>query len=214
MKKKLPLFLFVPLLLIFSCTKADTKNISSSDNNAIKSDNKGSAEQEKVFSAISEKSVPWYSEKLEAIGFYVFPEPQAFSSFSVLNLNGKATSVESLLGKVVLLNFWATWCPPCRSEMPTIEILNNTMKDKNFAIMAISVGEKHSTVSDFLKSSPYTFPVYLDETGAVSRSFVGQGIPTTFILNKQGEVIAGVIGALSYSDPSVVEVFKNLAEKL
>lgn len=215
MKKLLPWLMVLGIIFVASCTK--TASADASDKSSQSSaNNTGTAvqETEKQLAAVPLKAAPWYGEKLEAMGFYVFPEPQAMPPFSVMGMDGKTIGIDSLAGKVVLLNFWATWCPPCRSEMPTMETLHKFMNGMNFTIAAISVGEKRSTVSSFLAESPYSFPIYLDESGAVSRSFVGQGIPTTYILDKKGRAIAGVIGALSYSEPFVLELFKDLAEKL
>lgn len=157
---------------------------------------------------------PWYADRLEALGFYVFPAPEPIPPFPVKTLKGADASLAALNGKVVLLNFWATWCPPCRMEMPSIQVLYDKVKGTAFDIMAISVSEKSSTVTDFLKNNPYSYPMYLDESGSASAPFAGRGIPTTFILDKQGRAIAGIIGARSYDGPEVVALFKELAEKL
>jgi len=157
---------------------------------------------------------PWYADRLEALGFYVFPAPEPIPPFSVKTLKGADASLAALSGKVVLLNFWATWCPPCKMEMPSIQVLYDKMKGTAFDIMAISVSEKPSTVTDFLKNNPYSYPMYLDESGSASAPFASRGIPTTFILDKQGRAIAGIVGSRSYDGPEVVSLFKELAEKL
>jgi thiol-disulfide isomerase/thioredoxin len=157
----------------------------------------------------------WYGARLEELGFYVFPKPEPLPPFGVQDLNAKAVGVDKLAGKVVLLNFWATWCPPCRAEMPSIEILYKKTRDVAFDIMAVSVAEPKKTVTDFLKGNPqYTFPMYLDESGAASAPFAGRGIPTTFILDKQGRAIAGLVGSRMYDGPEVVSLFRELAERL
>jgi thiol-disulfide isomerase/thioredoxin len=157
---------------------------------------------------------PWYAAELEKLGFFVFPSPEPIPAFTVKTLAGADTGVSALAGKVVLLNFWATWCPPCRTEMPSIQILHEKLKGSAFEVMAISVAEKPGTVTDFLKSNPYTFPMYLDETGSASAPFASRGIPTTFLLDKQGRAIAAIVGARSYDGPELVALFKSLAERL
>ncbi|GAB1456504.1 MAG: TlpA disulfide reductase family protein [Spirochaetia bacterium] len=156
----------------------------------------------------------WYAEDLERLGFYVFPTPEPLPPFVVKNLSGQDVALASLAGKVVLLNFWATWCPPCRTEMPSIQVLHTKLDGKAFEVMAVSVAEKPSTVKDFLKSNPYDFPMYLDEDGSVSAPFAGRGIPTTFLLDKQGRAIAGFIGARSYDGPEIIALFTELSERL
>ena len=80
--------------------------------------------------------------------------------------------------------------------------------------MAISVAEKPETVAGFLKENPYSYPIYLDESGSASAPFAGRGIPTTFVLDKQGRAIAGLVGARSYDGPEVLELFRELAKRL
>jgi thiol-disulfide isomerase/thioredoxin len=159
-------------------------------------------------------TAPWYVSRLETLGFNVFPAPEPMPPFVVKTFAGADASLAALSGKVVLLNFWATWCPPCKQEMPSIQVLHDSMKGLPFQVMAVSVAEKSRTVTDFLKNYPYTFPMYLDESGAVSAPFASRGIPTTFILDKQGRAIAGILGARSYDGPEVLALFKELAERL
>ena len=144
----------------------------------------------------------------------MFPAPEPIPPVVVKTMDGKTTNTGAMAGKVVLLNFWATWCPPCKSEMPSIEAMYKKLKGYDFDIMAVSVAEKPQTVIDFIKEYKYTYPVFLDETGAASAPFAGRGIPTTFILDKQGRAIAGLVGARSYDGPEVVDLFKEMAEKL
>lgn len=156
----------------------------------------------------------WYTERMERLGFYVFPVPEPLPPLKVSTLNDKNVGIEVFGGKVTMLNFWATWCPPCRVEMPSMQVLYDKTRDVAFDIMAISVGEQKKTVTDFLAQHPYTYPVFLDPSGSQSAPFAGRGIPTTFILDKQGRAIAGLVGSRSYDGPEVIELFRELAEKL
>jgi thiol-disulfide isomerase/thioredoxin len=159
-------------------------------------------------------STPWYFERLERLGFYVFPTPEQLPPFNVTTMDGQTTGVELFNGKVTMLNFWATWCPPCRVEMPGMQVLYNKTRDVAFDIMAVSVGEQKKTVTDFIAQNKYSYPVFLDESGVQSAPFTSRGIPTTFILDKQGKVIAGLVGSRSYDGPEVVALFRELAERL
>jgi thiol-disulfide isomerase/thioredoxin len=160
------------------------------------------------------EAAPWYADRLERLGFYVFPVPEPLPPLQVATLDDKTVGVELFNGKVTMLNFWATWCPPCRAEMPSMQILYDKTRDVAFDIMAISVGEQKKTVTDFLADSIYTYPMFLDVTGAQSAPFAGRGIPTTFILDKQGRAIAGMVGSRMYDGPEVIGLFRELAEKL
>ena len=159
-------------------------------------------------------AAPWYADRMERLGFYVFPVPEPLPPLRVSTLDDRSVGVDLFAGKVTMLNFWATWCPPCRVEMPSMQILFDKTRDVAFDIMAISVGEQKKTVTDFLAQNPYTYPVFLDPSGAQSAPFAGRGIPTTFILDKQGRAIAGLVGSRSYDGPEVISLFRDLAEKL
>ena len=154
--------------------------------------------------------------KLAKLGFHVFPSPQQLPAGKVTPLNaaeGQSLAIDKLGGPVTLLNFWATWCPPCKGEMPSIQKLNDAMKGTNFRIVAVSVGEDRKTVASFIKEKGYSFPVYLDSDGSVGQQLASQGIPTTYILDKTGKVIAGAVGAREYDDPAIISILKELAAR-
>ncbi|TXT43323.1 MAG: TlpA family thioredoxin-disulfide reductase [Spirochaetes bacterium] len=156
---------------------------------------------------------PWYAAKLEALGFYVFDPPFIYQDFKVTTLDGGSKTRTSTKGKIVLLNFWATWCPPCRQEIPSIENLGAAMKGHDFEIFAVSVGEDLATVKSFVAEMKMTFPVYLDPKNTLTRTYASQGIPTTYILDKTGKFIAGMVGAHDYSSPELIALLKELAQK-
>jgi len=97
--------------------------------------------------------------------------------------------------------------------MPSIERLNALMKGENFSIGAISVGEDAQTVKSFIESKGYTFPVYLDGDGSLGGAYASQGIPTTYIVDKSGRIIAGIVGSREYDDPELVAILKVLAAR-
>ena len=121
--------------------------------------------------------------------------------------------ITSLKGEIVLLNFWATWCPPCRAEMPSIETLWEKTKKTAFAIMAISVGEKKSTVKKFIDQRKYGYPIYLDPSGDLGIAFNANSIPTTYIIDKAGKAIAGTKEAHEYDDPAFLSLIAELASR-
>lgn len=149
---------------------------------------------------------------LQELGFHVFAEPVQLPPFTLKGLEGGSISSGDFAGTITLLNFWATWCPPCRKEMPTIERLQESMKDYNFRIVAVSVGEKKQTVQSFIDKEGYTFPVYLDERGAVGAALANQGIPTTYILDTSGKVIAGIVGAYEFDNERMIQVIRELSK--
>ena len=114
------------------------------------------------------------------------------ASFTLSGLDGKAYSLAGLGGKVVLVNFWATWCPPCRKEMPDMEKLYREFRPKGFIVLAIS-DEDRATVDGFLKKQNYTFPVLLDPDRKVHTAFDVEGIPKSFLFDRNGKLAAQTI---------------------
>jgi len=156
---------------------------------------------------------PWYAARLEALGFTVFKAPLVGEDFALTGLKGSSTRLSALKGKFVLLNFWATWCPPCRAEMPSIEALWRKTKGKPFAIVAVSSGERPEDVRSFIKKNGYSYPVYLDASGSIGSYFGARSIPTTYLIDKEGRAIAGVLGGLEYDSPEALALFAELAER-
>jgi peroxiredoxin len=114
------------------------------------------------------------------------------AGFSLPSLDGKTYSLERLRGKVVLLNFWATWCPPCRKEMPDMQKLYTELGAKGFVVLAVS-DEKRDVVEKFLADKHYTFPVLLDEGRKVHEGFDVEGIPKSFLFSREGKIVGQAI---------------------
>jgi peroxiredoxin len=111
------------------------------------------------------------------------------ATFSLEDLTGKQWSLADLRGKVVLVNFWATWCPPCRKEMPDMDALYRRFRDQGLVVLAIS-DEEAPVVRKFLDEHPYTFPILLDPGGTVKNAYLVQGIPNSFVYNREGRIVA------------------------
>jgi peroxiredoxin len=104
-------------------------------------------------------------------------------------MDGKTYSLDALRGKIVLLNFWATWCPPCRKEMPDMEALYRRFRQKGLVVLAVS-DEDRETVAGFLAKQNYMFPVLLDPGRKTAGAFSVEGIPKSFIFDAQGQLVA------------------------
>jgi len=111
------------------------------------------------------------------------------ADFTLTDLQGKSWTLRDLKGKVVLVSFWATWCPPCRKEMPDLESLYTRFKDQGFLVLAISA-EQGNKVRPFIENAKYSYPVLLDPEGKVSARFVVEGIPHSFVFNRYGKLVA------------------------
>ncbi|MEW5977581.1 MAG: TlpA disulfide reductase family protein [Acidobacteriota bacterium] len=129
---------------------------------------------------------------------------------SFQDASGKQYSLSDFRGKVVLLNFWATWCPPCREEMPSLEALNKQMDPSVFQLLALSVDDSWPVVSRFLEQNRFQIPVFADFDSRIASRFGTFKYPETYILDAGGVVVKKVIGPLDWSSPKVVGFLKTL----
>lgn len=109
--------------------------------------------------------------------------------FTLMDLQGKSWHLQDLRGKVVLVNFWATWCPPCRKEMPDLQALYDKFKDQGLVVLAIS-DEEAAKVAPFIAERKIGYPVLLDPGRKVNESFVVEGIPKSFVYDRNGKMVA------------------------
>ncbi len=150
-------------------------------------------------------------EKLYNLGFQVPQQSLDAPDFTLQNLSGKEVSLSDFHGNIVFLNFWATWCPPCRQEMPSMQRLHETFKDNDFVMLAVNLQESEATVKDFLKNNPYTFPVLLDSEGAIGGGMFGvSSIPTTYLIDKEGAILARLIGTREWDTEEIISLFNSL----
>ncbi len=120
---------------------------------------------------------------------------QQAPDFTTVNIQGEKVSLSQYRGQVVILNFWATWCPPCKEEMPSMEQLHQTFKDRGLVMLAVNVEENgQEVVSKFLEKTPYSFPILLDEDAKIQNTYGVFRFPETFIIDKNGVVIEKIIG--------------------
>jgi len=126
------------------------------------------------------------------------------------DIKGKRISLASLKNKVVFINFWATWCPPCRAEMPAINKLYTRFKsNKNVVFLLVDADGKPELSNAFMKSQGYDLPVYT-MAGAVPESLFAGSLPTTVILDKSGHIAYSGIGAADYSNPKIAAFIDGL----
>ncbi|MDD2500878.1 MAG: TlpA disulfide reductase family protein [Geobacter sp.] len=130
---------------------------------------------------------------------------------SVVSLDNQQLTLASLKGKVVLLNFWATWCPPCREEIPSMMKLNTIMAGKPFQMVCVSVDEGgKKAVEEFFKNSGFSLPAYTDPSGQVAKTYGITGVPETFVIDKNGVIVKKVIGGLDWNSPEVLSFLEGL----
>ena len=126
---------------------------------------------------------------------------------------GKPVSIEDYRGKVVLLNIWATWCPPCKVEMPSMERLHRKLAGTDFRLIAVSVDEEDSTVvNTFVKDMGLTFEILHNRDGSIRRIYQTTGVPESFVIDRDGVIVKKVIGAADWEAPVNEALIRRLLD--
>lgn len=125
---------------------------------------------------------------------------------------GKTIDISKQKGKVLFINFWATWCPPCIAEMPSIAKLKSEIGDKDILFLMVDVDNKYKKSKEFMDKHKYNLPVY-SPAGSIPSDLLSGAIPTTVIVDKEGRVVGRHEGGGDYSRPEVVKFFKELINK-
>jgi peroxiredoxin len=133
--------------------------------------------------------------------------------FTLPDLEGKLHGLADFRGRVVVLNFWATWCPPCIDEMPSLERLHQAMADRGLAVIAVSVDERFSDVPAFVERFDLTFSVLYDEGKKVSRKYQTFKYPETYILDREGRLKSKVVGPRDWAAPTVIRDMVDLLKE-
>ncbi|MBU8914230.1 MAG: TlpA family protein disulfide reductase [Spirochaetales bacterium] len=153
------------------------------------------------------------ADVLFGLGMMPFQNRIPSEDFVLATLEGDEQALADYHGKVVFLNFWATWCPPCREEMPSMQTLYDELSDDGLEIVAVNVLEAEDTVSAFVEENGFTYPVLLDRDGRVSLRYSVRAYPTTYILDRAGNVIAVRQGFHNWSTPEMIAGFRKLLER-
>ena len=126
------------------------------------------------------------------------------------DLNGKTHDLKQYRGKVVLINFWATWCPPCRAEMPSMQRLKTKMAGKPFVILAVDMGETEAEVKAFLPQVKTDFTVLMDKDGRALKAWKVFAFPTSYLVDPQGKIRYGLYGAREWDAPDKAQKITQL----
>ena len=133
--------------------------------------------------------------------------------FSLVDLSGQQHSLAGHRGKVVLINFWASWCPPCVHEMPSMSRLNDDYREQPFTILAINLGERIEDIQNFLQQHPVNFPVLLDPQQQLPRQWKVFAFPTSYIIDKQGRIRYSVAGGIDWTSDEAKRAIQGLLDQ-
>lgn len=148
----------------------------------------------------------------EAMGMAKVP-PKAAPDFTLSTVDGKQVSLQAYRGKVVFLNFWATWCIPCREEMPALERLHQMyQRSQNFAVISIDYKESAEQVKAFFQQHALSFPALLDQSGSVSRDYLVSGMPTTYLIGRDGMLLARGVGGRDWTRVEALDLINALVK--
>jgi len=151
-----------------------------------------------------------FEPKLEMIEQTAAPTQEANYVFEMVYADGKAVNLEDLKGKVVFINFWATWCPPCIAEMPSIQKLYDKVKDdQEIVILTVEVEGKRDKAAKFMERKKLSLPVVYPNS-AIPTEFFNGSLPTTVILDKKGNIAHTTMGMADYSGQDVVDFLNEL----
>ena len=152
----------------------------------------------------AEAQSPWETDSLTG---------KKAPDFSLKDINDKTISAASLKGNVVLIGFWATWCPPCRSEMPAMNKLYREFRNKGFEVIAISKDRSVTYVKDYLSKTPVDFPILMDPENKASKAFRVFSLPTSFLVDRNGVILELFLGEEDWDSTKFRNKIKALLER-
>lgn len=160
-----------------------------------------------VTSARAQSQAPELSHSLTKLS-----APVVADNFVLEDMEGRRHALQDYRGKVVLINFWGTWCPPCVKEMPSLERLYQQLSEQPFVVLAINQWENSDHVFAFMGQIDVfpSFPILFDPDSAVSEAFGVKGLPTSFLLDAQGRVVYRAVGGREFDHPEIVSLIREL----
>ncbi|MFA7388712.1 MAG: TlpA disulfide reductase family protein [Thiohalobacteraceae bacterium] len=137
-------------------------------------------------------------------------QPTPAPDFELPDLEDRMHKLSDYRGNVVVLNFWATWCPPCRYEMPSMQRAAEKTRDEDIVFLGVDVGEDQDTVFTFLADYPVDFPLLLDRDASVIEQYPVTGLPTTYIIDPEGRITHRAVGGREWDDDGLLQILRGL----
>lgn len=137
---------------------------------------------------------------------------QTRPEFAMMDIDGNIRNIKDWDGQVVLLNFWATWCPPCRAEMPSMQRAWEQLEKEGILMLGINVGEDEDTIFQFTANYPVEFPLLMDQDSRVINQWPVRGLPTTFVVSPEGKTTYRAIGGREWDDPDLLAMVRALMQ--
>jgi DsbE subfamily thiol:disulfide oxidoreductase len=159
------------------------------------------------------------SKGAAALDYTVIPKMEPMKDrptapdFTLATPDGRKMSLKDYRGKVVFLNFWATWCPSCRTEMPDMDKLYREFKGKGLEIVAVNVKDKRDDAMGFVKNMKLTYPIMMDPEGEIGLLYGAWGMPATYLIDRKGVVQARLWGPAEWYSPAARNLIKTMLEQ-
>jgi peroxiredoxin len=154
------------------------------------------------------------ADPMQALGLQAPGEAVAAPEFSLSDLAGKKVQLKAFRGRLVFLNFFATWCGPCREEMPGMERLFRTHQEKGFVVVAVNMEESAKTVRPFVEQLKLSFPIALDADGTVARDYGVRALPVSFLVGRDGKIVWRAIGGRDWESAEARTLFARLVAEM
>ena len=152
------------------------------------------------------------SDPLTPLKMSRLPAGSTAAPFELTSLDGKLVKSSELAGKVVLVNFWATWCGPCKEEMPALARLQQQLDPAQFVLLTVTTDVQRQGITHFLSHLGVTLPVLFDEDQEVSRAFMVRGLPTTVVIARDGSLVGRAVGPRAWDSPEVISLMRGMME--
>ncbi len=150
-----------------------------------------------------------FAEHARIAGMEAYPVPLKAPAFRLRALEGGMRARHDYRGRVVLLNFWGSWCPPCREEFPSLQRLQQALGGQDFTVLAIAVADSATAVDRFLEGRPPGFDVLLDDERKTAEAYRAAGVPVTYLLDRQGRLLAGKTGPQHWDSPQMQRLIRE-----
>jgi len=158
-------------------------------------------------------SQPTFAGQSQSQSLTVLKKKLKAPEFKLNDMDGSSHALSDYLGQPVIINFWATWCPPCREELPSMNRAWAIIKNENIAMLAINVGEDEDTIFRFLGDYPIDFTLLLDPHAETAEKWPMKGLPTTYVIDPEGFIVYRAVGGRAWDEAKLLNMVRKLKKK-
>jgi thiol-disulfide isomerase/thioredoxin len=164
-----------------------------------------------IFIYLITTSLSYSIERPDIKNIVINKYPKSYKNITFRDINNKSVNLKNFKNKLIILNFWATWCAPCVEEMPSLDLLQSHKKLNNLKIFPINIGQEDLLKSKifFKKLKIKNLDIYFDPTVNLSKKFLLRGVPTTILINKEGKEFARIVGSIDFRDEKFISWLEN-----